>query len=58
MNVDVIIPVFSKTILHKDADGYSLLLCFMGIGSFIGAFTMAGKRKEDITLNLLKVYVK
>lgn len=54
MNIDVISPVFSKTILHKGANGYTFLLSAMGFGSLLGTFKMASTRKKDLTFRLLK----
>lgn len=54
MNIDVISPVFSKTILHKGANGYTFLLSAMGFGSLLGTFKMASTRKKDLTFKLLK----
>lgn len=53
MNIDVISPVFSKTVLGKGVGGYTMLLSFLGIGSFIGAVKMAGRKRSEITLKLL-----
>lgn len=48
MNLDVVIPVFSRDILHKGPREYSLLLSSMGVGSFIGALFMAGRSKKGL----------
>ena len=45
MNTNVIIPVYARDVLHKQATGYSLLLSAMGVGSFIGALVMSGRSK-------------
>jgi MFS family permease len=51
MNSNVIMPVFAREVLHKQATGYSFLLSAMGLGSFIGALivssrSQAGPQKE------------
>jgi MFS family permease len=53
MNNDVIIPVFAKTVLNMGADGYSLLLTAAGVGSLIGALTMASISNGGVRKNLL-----
>lgn len=54
MNIDVIAPVFSKTVLGKGADGYTFILSSMGVGSLIGAIKMASRKREGLTLKFLK----
>lgn len=53
MNVDVIIPVFTKTVLNKGAGEYSFALSAMGFGSFIGAIFMAGRSKRGAKMSLM-----
>lgn len=53
MNIDVISPVFSKTILNRGANGYTFLLSAMGFGSLLGTFKMASTRKKNLNLKLL-----
>ncbi|MFL0249509.1 MFS transporter [Clostridium neuense] len=53
MNIDVISPVFSKTILNRGANGYTFLLSAMGFGSLLGTFKMATTRKKNLNLKLL-----
>lgn len=55
MNIDVISPVFSKTILHTGANGYTFLLSAMGLGSLVGTFKMASTRKKDLNFKLLRI---
>ncbi|KOF56012.1 permease [Clostridium sp. DMHC 10] len=54
MNIDVISPVFSKTVLHRGANGYTFLLSAMGFGSLLGTFKMASTRKKNLNFKLLK----
>lgn len=53
MNNDVIIPVFAKVTLHQREQGYSILLSCMGVGSFIGAISMATKSKKGPKIKIL-----
>lgn len=53
MNTDVIIPVFAKTVLKKDAAGYSILLAAVGVGSLFGAVFMAWRSKKGPNMELL-----
>lgn len=53
MNIDVIIPVFTKEVLNKGASEYSFALSAMGFGSFIGAIFMAGRSKRGAKRSLL-----
>jgi MFS family permease len=53
MNSDIIIPVFAKEILHKQASGYGFLLSAMGIGSLIGAMIVSSRSKRKPTGKLL-----
>lgn len=55
MNIDVISPVFSKTILHRGANGYTFLLSAMGFGSLLGTFKMASTHKKDLNFKLLAI---
>lgn len=48
MNNDVIIPVFAKAVLGMGAGAYTRLLSAVGLGSLIGAMTMAGLSKYGI----------
>ncbi|MCR3761372.1 MFS transporter [Clostridium felsineum] len=55
MNVDVIVPVFSKTVLNKGSHGYTFLLSAMGIGSLFGTMKMASLRRNNLNFKLLKI---
>lgn len=55
MNIDVIAPVFSKTILKMGANGYTYLLSAMGIGSLIGTIKMAGIKRKKLSIKLLRI---
>ncbi len=41
MNINVILPVFTKLVLHQGEAGFGFLMSFMGAGSFIGSMFMA-----------------
>ena len=53
MNLDVIIPVFAKTILSGGTNEYTLLLSMAGIGSFLAALIMAYLSKYGLKKNFL-----
>ena len=55
MNNDVIIPVFSKVVLGRDANGYSMLLSMAGLGAFLAAVMMAYLSKNGVNKILLLV---
>jgi len=40
-NFSVLVPVYAKEILKQNEAGFGILMSFMGIGSFIGAMTIA-----------------
>lgn len=45
-NFNVLIPVFTKNILHKGEKTYGLLLSALGAGSFLGAISVSLKSKR------------
>lgn len=45
-NFNVLIPVFTKDVLHMDEKAYGFLLSSLGLGSFIGALTVSFKSKK------------
>lgn len=53
MNYNVLIPLLAKVVLHKESKEYGLLMSFMGIGSFLGAFSQIIKSKSGPKKNLL-----
>ncbi|MHB1315048.1 MAG: MFS transporter [Christensenellales bacterium] len=55
LNYTVLAPVFSNVVLDRGEQGFGLLMSFMGVGSFLGALTVAatcknGPRKYVIVL--------
>ncbi len=55
MNNDVIIPVYAKEVLGRDADGYTALLAMAGFGAFLGAILMAYYSKNGVKKSILIV---
>lgn len=53
MNIDIIIPVFTKDILHMGVEEYTMLLSAMGIGALIGAVVMAGRSRKGLNKSVL-----
>jgi len=53
LNFNVLIPVYAKLALGRNETGFGLLMSSMGIGSLMGAFLTAIRKKENINLNLL-----
>lgn len=41
MNYNVLVPVFARVVLHQQEAGFGFLMSFIGVGSFIGAMTIA-----------------
>jgi MFS family permease len=57
VNVAVIIPVFSDTVLRRGVDGYTSLLAATGIGAFIGAIYMAQNKLVHIRTLLNDAFI-
>jgi predicted MFS family arabinose efflux permease len=53
MNFNVLIPVFAQQNLSQNATGFGFLMTCMGIGSFIGAMTLAARSKAGPKLKYL-----
>lgn len=53
MNFNVLIPVFAKQDLGKNAAGYGFLMTCMGIGSFLGALILAARSKAGPKMTYL-----
>lgn len=41
MNFNVLVPVFAREVLHREAQGFGFLMSAMGVGAFLGALTLA-----------------
>jgi len=46
MNFNVLVPVFTKSALNQGEAGYGLLMSAMGVGSFLGAISVATSSKN------------
>jgi MFS family permease len=60
MNFSVLVPVFTKLVLHREETGFGLLMSMMGIGSFIGAMLIATKSKSGprrFVMNVLPMMI-
>ncbi|ACM61396.1 transmembrane secretion effector [Caldicellulosiruptor bescii] len=57
LNFNVLIPVYAKLALGRNETGFGFLMSSMGIGSLMGAFLTATRRKEKINLNLLFKFI-
>ncbi|HHV65685.1 MAG TPA: MFS transporter [Peptococcaceae bacterium] len=53
MNFNVLVPAFAKGGLDQDALGYGLLMTSMGIGSLLGALTLAANSQKGPRLKVL-----
>ena len=53
MNTNVIIPVFAKDILHRQASGYSFMLTAMGAGSFVAAILLSVRSGKGPSFKIL-----
>lgn len=56
MNFNVLIPVFSKEVLHLEGTGFGLLMSMGGVGALIGALTMAATSKRGVKKTYLFVF--
>lgn len=52
-NFNIIIPVFTKNILHQGEKTYGLLLSALGVGSLIGALMVSVKSKAGPNMKIL-----
>jgi MFS family permease len=48
MNFNVLVPVFTKDVLHREATDYGLLMSAMGTGALIGALTLASVSRRGV----------
>jgi MFS family permease len=55
MNYNVLVPVLAKTVLKQQAAGFGFLMSFMGIGSFIGAMSIAASSKAGPRKKILRL---
>jgi len=52
-NFNILIPVFTKNILHQEEKIYGLLLSSLGAGSLVGALMVSVKSKSGPNLKIL-----
>jgi predicted MFS family arabinose efflux permease len=60
MNYNVLVPVFVKLVLKQQAKGFSFLMSFMGLGSFLGALLVAALSKsgpQKLVLNVIPFFI-
>lgn len=53
LNYSVILPLFATQILNQDSTGYGLLMSGMGLGSLVGALSIATHSKQGPSLKFL-----
>jgi predicted MFS family arabinose efflux permease len=57
------LPVVAREVLHGDANMFTLLLCVSGMGSVVGALTIAGMKQESqarrsiVAMGMLGVFI-
>jgi predicted MFS family arabinose efflux permease len=51
-NFNVLIPVFTRNVLHMGETTYGTLMSCLGVGSFIGALTMSFRSKQGPRLTI------
>jgi MFS family permease len=53
MNYNVVIPIFARSNLHGDARTFGFLMTALGIGSTLGALSLAARSREGPKLQVL-----
>lgn len=56
MNFNVLVPVFSDVVLHQQESGFGFLMTFMGVGSFLGAMSVAVRSKHGPSKTVMALY--
>ena len=56
MNFGVLVPVFSTVVLHQQEAGFGFLMSLMGIGSFLGAMSIAIMSKRGPKKYIMKLF--
>jgi MFS family permease len=54
VNYNVLVPVFTRVVLKREETGFGLLMSFLGIGSLIGALSIASRSKSGPNKFILK----
>jgi len=52
-NFNILIPVFTKNILHQEAQIYGFLMSALGVGSLVGALMVSVKSKSGPNMKIL-----
>lgn len=52
-NYEILVPVFTKNVLHQSEEIYGLLMSSLGIGSLLGAIIITVKSKSESTIKTL-----
>ncbi|NLZ14349.1 MAG: MFS transporter [Thermotogaceae bacterium] len=55
MNYSVLVPVLAKNQLNLDASGYGFLMASLGVGSVIGALSLASNSRKGIRKGFMRV---
>lgn len=55
MNFSVLVPVFAKEVLNQNETGFGFLMSSMGVGSFIGAMTVAAISKNGLPKKIFRI---
>jgi MFS family permease len=55
INYSVLLPVLAVEVLDRGEVGYGMLMSVMGVGTFLGAFTVAAGRKGEPSAFFLRV---
>jgi MFS family permease len=57
-NFQILLPLFSREVLHLDADGYGALFAALGIGSLAGSLTLAVRDELLAKLDPLELVLR
>lgn len=55
-NYNILIPVFVKNVLHRDAQAFGVLMAALGIGSVFGALTASRKGSGASSMKIMIVF--
>ncbi|HPX97991.1 MAG TPA: MFS transporter [Thermotogota bacterium] len=55
MNYSVLVPVLAKNQLNLDASGYGFLMASLGVGSVIGALSLASNSRKGIRKGFMRI---
>ena len=54
-NYNVLVPSFTKLVLHQSEKTYGVLMSFLGVGSLLGAIIASTRGKKDLSTKILFV---